>query len=291
MLNREMPNDENFKYFEATILDIDECTPKKLKELEWNIQIGIEDKIVYDPIDKFADVYNWVIKNKEFSILDYCKNTNIKESTGKEILEQTILLNDYLKYINKEGQWMYAKRNKLSRAMPEIISFLKNIEKEFPEKYELYKIILFNALWMKVSSDLGKYIRNTMKKEIFNLIQHDKHELENFEKIQELIDEKIKNEFKIADNPNNALELISDDSFEAKKEFHKSINNITDKNTLFSLKNNPFNILNNIEQFSVSLKKEINFINNMNNDEKDKIKEKISTIVSKLKEISDDIKN
>ena len=74
---RRIQRDTNIKqYFEAVILSFDiknRLDEKKIKELELDLQLGREERVSYDPIDRIFDVYNTIKVQKLMTPEEYKK--------------------------------------------------------------------------------------------------------------------------------------------------------------------------------------------------------------------------
>ena len=90
-LNEENPNDENFKYFNAFILkgDVD---AKTIKELELNVQLGKDEKVDYNLMDRYMDVYNVVKLQRKMTAEEYAKSSNKTKKEIEEIIEINLFL-------------------------------------------------------------------------------------------------------------------------------------------------------------------------------------------------------
>lgn len=74
---RRIQRDINIKqYFEAVILSFDiknKLDEKKIKELELDLQLGRQERVSYDPIDRIFDVYNTIEVQKLMTREEYKK--------------------------------------------------------------------------------------------------------------------------------------------------------------------------------------------------------------------------
>ncbi|MFS9215755.1 ParB N-terminal domain-containing protein [Streptococcus infantis] len=74
---RRIQRDTDIKqYFEAVILSFDiknKLDEKKIKELELDLQLGREERVSYDPIDRIFDVYNTIKVQKLMTREEYKK--------------------------------------------------------------------------------------------------------------------------------------------------------------------------------------------------------------------------
>lgn len=80
-------DDSKFNWFETVILDKDyENNAKQIKLLELQIQIGEEEKVEYNPIDRLVGIYRDLIDEdtKLLSVKEYSKSTNENETQVKK---------------------------------------------------------------------------------------------------------------------------------------------------------------------------------------------------------------
>ena len=101
-LNQENPNQEEYKYFNAFILNSDNVDEKIIKQLELNIQLAKDEKVNYDITDRYMDIYNVVSLQKKLTIEEYSKYSNITEKEIREIIDQIEIVKEYLVYIKKD---------------------------------------------------------------------------------------------------------------------------------------------------------------------------------------------
>ncbi|KRL63069.1 hypothetical protein FC23_GL001006 [Lactobacillus psittaci DSM 15354] len=93
-------------YYEAVILPFtfDAQTDRiKIKKLEIAIQMGIEERQSYNPVDLALDVYNTTSgENKMMSIEDYASDANMKIKEAKQILDAAIYMRKFLEFIGAD---------------------------------------------------------------------------------------------------------------------------------------------------------------------------------------------
>lgn len=73
------------QYFEAAILSFDidnKIDEKKIKELELDLQLGREERVSYDPIDRIFDVYNTIEVQKLMTVEEYKKASGAGNTKG-----------------------------------------------------------------------------------------------------------------------------------------------------------------------------------------------------------------
>ncbi len=112
-------------HFEAVILDQAEgLSDIDIKRLELNLQHAEERPVDYDPIDNLVEVYSVIAKEKLFSIEEYARNTNKKKSEVEKMVKKSILMVDFLEFINAEGKFYIARDLNLDGPLQEIMGIL-----------------------------------------------------------------------------------------------------------------------------------------------------------------------
>lgn len=219
-LNEENPDDENFKYFNAIILkgDVDS---KTLKELELNVQLGKDEKVNYNLMDRYMDVYNVIQLQQKLTIEEYAKSSNHSIKDIKEIIDIISIMNDYLNFLKKEEKWEIIKAKKKLEHFKEIYNCLKNVDLKSDK--ENIKTIVFDYIVTEVPDADSKSIRNLTKnitknkndkQNWFDFINDhsyshekikdiiEKNNIQTFEKIEE----KLKNDDELIENLKNNLD-------------------------------------------------------------------------------------
>lgn len=83
---RMIERDKNIaQYFNAVILPLNanlKSDEKSIKELELDLQLGREERVNYDPIDRIFDVYNTIEVEKLMTIDEYKKASGAKSTKG-----------------------------------------------------------------------------------------------------------------------------------------------------------------------------------------------------------------
>jgi hypothetical protein len=129
------------KTFEAIILPLDansEIDEKKIKELELDLQLGREERVNYDPIDRIFDVFNTIEIEQIMTIEEYKKASGARNTRG--INRDLRLAHLILKFIEivspggkPEDKFYLARELKLDGPIEEIestITKLKDKNKE-----------------------------------------------------------------------------------------------------------------------------------------------------------------
>lgn len=129
------------KDFEAVIIKLDvdsENDEKRIKELELDLQLGREERLPYDPIDRIYDVYNTIEVQKMMTVEEYKKASGAGNTKG--INRDIRLANLILRFIdivspggNPADKFYLARELKLDGPIEDIegtINKLKSSDKE-----------------------------------------------------------------------------------------------------------------------------------------------------------------
>lgn len=150
---------DNFSYFETVILEKDyEQSAKQIKMLELQIQIGSEERVDYDPIDRLVGVYRDIEENRLLTEDEYARSTNQKTSVVKKELDIAKLLVEFLEAIKAPKQYYLARELQLDGPIRELYTALNNIQDE--DKRQSFKYIAFTNLLSKPDDDMTRFIRN-----------------------------------------------------------------------------------------------------------------------------------
>ena len=150
---------DNFSYFETVILEKDyEHSAKQIKMLELQIQIGAEERVDYDPIDRLVGIYRDIVDNRLLTEDEYARSTNQKVAAVKKELEIAKLLVEFLEAIKAPKQYYLARELQLDGPIRELYGALNNIVDE--DKRQEFKYIAFVNLLMKPDEDMTRFIRN-----------------------------------------------------------------------------------------------------------------------------------
>lgn len=150
-------NLDGLQYFEAAILDT-ELSNKEIRKYESFYQYGNEDKVEYDPIQKYIAAKEQ--KELGYSEKEIAENfstlTNNKESKVKEWLAEFELMEEYLDYIGEAG--LYTALESREEAFINLYKTLKSF-KEGKAGREIWaitdidlenlKLRYFDYIWMK----------------------------------------------------------------------------------------------------------------------------------------------
>ncbi len=279
-LNQENPNQEEYKYFNAFILNSDNVDEKIIKQLELNIQLAKDEKVNYDIMDRYMDIYNVISLQKKLTIEEYSKYSNMTEKEIQEIIDQIDIMKEYLKYIKKDLKWDIIKRKKKLEHFKEVKNSLNKIHSE-SEQHEM-KQISFDYILCEAPDADSKSIRelcsSSYKKDKKNWDSFILNCEDSHEKIQEVINKNKNFDFdKLESDLKKDKELIED----LKYNFQElSINNfISDE------KNKIDRVLKEISKKMMILSQHWNELEEINDSDPFRLKEihkTINTIVNEL---------
>lgn len=157
-------------FFEAVILPFTydaKAERSQIKRLEIAIQMGVEERLQYDPVDLSVDIYQTIIKDELMSINDYKLEANMSVKDIKDRIATVELMHDFLNFINaKPNAYYIVKDAKLYNPLYELA---KKFTTNFPDKgpkYEQTKATAFTLLGKMVSvggdtvREVRDYVRN-----------------------------------------------------------------------------------------------------------------------------------
>lgn len=177
-------------YFKAILLDQAEgIDDKDIKKLELQLQHGKEKPIEYNPIDNLVDIYQDIIENKLFTIEEYKQYVNKSASDVKKMVKRSVLMNQFLQYINAKKQYHIARDWEFDTIFQDILNIIerqlkgidiitildaKSENKSEVQEYLRIRNTLFatalsgrmlktNTQTERSSDDLSRYIRNIGK--------------------------------------------------------------------------------------------------------------------------------
>lgn len=183
-LNKE---DENYKYFEAIILDSSLIPQNEIKLLEWNIQLGKEEKKNYDPINRYLDMYIQIEIDNSFTIEQYCQatNSNVKEMENE--IKNIELIKEWLEYINAKNDWELAREYRIYDHFKEIQKMCKKLKNS--TERNIAKKVLFDYVTIAPHSKDSKTVRQ-LANDIYSL--RDSRDLETFFEKHQTMNNKIR---------------------------------------------------------------------------------------------------
>jgi len=126
------------QYFEAVILSFDinnKIDEKKIKELELDLQLGREERVSYDPIDRIFDVYNTIEVQKLMTPEEYKKASGAGNTKG--INKDLRLANLIIKFLsivapneNPIDKFYLARELKLDGPLEDIERTINKLKKD-----------------------------------------------------------------------------------------------------------------------------------------------------------------
>ena len=268
---------DKFNYFETTILNKNyERDEKQIKMLELQIQIGKEERVDYDPIDKLVGLYRDVEVKKLLTIDEYARGTNMKVSKAKSELEVANLMVEFLEYINAKDQFYLARELNLNGPLRELQRILnKNIDED---KCEQIKCAVFSTMLVCPEKDLTRFVRK------YDSISTSKY-------ADDFIDEQIEIAEKVIDNlPTNGKvnndvisEIRKDDKL--RDSLSRSVEKYDNKVKVVETKNKPLQFVKRASDMIGLIDQEV--IKHMNENQKEEMIENINDIEETIKEIKE----
>ncbi|WP_271401837.1 hypothetical protein [Salinicoccus roseus] len=157
------------QYFETVILEEDiNDDRKRLKKLELNVQHAIEEKIEYNPIDRYVGLYNDIIRDEMFTIPEYAKETGRLKPNGqpdanyvKGEVDKAKLMVEFLQTFNMKDKFHIARELNMGGPLYEFNQVIKNIKDE--DEKEIIKQIMFTTELVKPQPETKHLYRNIGK--------------------------------------------------------------------------------------------------------------------------------
>lgn len=113
-------------WFEAAILDdATGSDPKRIKLLELAIQIGEEEKVAYDPVDRLVGVYRDVVKSHLITPAEYGSATGMTEAEVKKLVDRAQYMEEFLEFCQAPEQYHLARALKVDGPLGEFGRVLK----------------------------------------------------------------------------------------------------------------------------------------------------------------------
>lgn len=196
---RRIQKEKNIsQFFEAAILSFDiknKIDEKKIKELELDLQLGREERVSYDPIDRIFDVYNTIEVQKLMTPEEYKKASGAGNTKGiNRDIRLAKLIIKFLAIIapsqNPIDKFYLARELKLDGPIEEIEGTINKLKenKETITQNVLTTLAVQIAKSDAGDSDITRKIRN-IKKNILNNPDINKHYIEATDShVDEIID-------------------------------------------------------------------------------------------------------
>ena len=155
-------DDEKFNWFETIILNRDyKHDEKQIKMLELQIQIGEDQKVDYNPVDRLVGVYRDLIKEKLLSIEEYARSTNRKKAEVEKDIELAELMAEFLDFINAHEKFYIARDLAIDGPLNEAQGILRKERDE--DARQRLKCVIFANLAVKPIDDMTRFIRDIKK--------------------------------------------------------------------------------------------------------------------------------
>ena len=117
-------NVDHCKYFEAIILD-DEADQKRVMKLETELQMGDDEKVGYDAIQKYLKCSQ--LQDVGYTISDIAVMMSESESSINEYLKTLHMMENYLEYLGYDG--IYTRLEKKEGQFVDLTKFVEQIKK------------------------------------------------------------------------------------------------------------------------------------------------------------------
>lgn len=172
------------QYFNAVIIPLDQklkTDEKIIKELELDLQLGREERVSYDPIDRIFDVYNTIKVEKIMNEDEYKKASGAKTTRGiNRDLRLAELIIKFIEIVSPGGnpidKFYLARDLKLDGPVEEIEGVINNLKSD---NVEATKDAVFT--YLIVSKVVDKQNDSTrIMREIKNNILKDNDRLQYF---------------------------------------------------------------------------------------------------------------
>lgn len=146
-------------WFEAAILDdATGSDEKRIKLLELAIQIGEEEKVAYDPVDRLVGVYRDVIKNHLITPAEYGNATGMTEREVNKLVERAEYMEDFLEFCQAPEQYHLARSLKVDGPLGEFGRILKKYDNKRDK--QLVKRLMYANMVVQPEGDITRYVRD-----------------------------------------------------------------------------------------------------------------------------------
>ena len=273
--------DPKFGYFEAVILERDyEKSAKQIKMLELQIQIGAEERVDYNPIDRLVGIYRDIEETKLLTVDEYAKSTNQPVKEIEKQLDQAKLLAEYLESINCPGQYHMAREANLNGPLLELQGILREIKD--PDKRQQVKYIIFANLLMSPTGDMTRFVRKA--KSIADSAYVDEFIEKESDAAEEVLDKLSEKEAVTTDD---IAEIRADQ--EIKDTFEQTMDVVYNKVKVTETRNKPNMMLvkavNDLEAIDIRL------LRKLSEEQIESMRESLERLTEKLEEVKEAIEN
>lgn len=276
-LRRLASKNDRFMYFETVILDRNyENSAKQIKMLELAIQHGEESKVDYSPIDRLVGVYNDIVDTKLLSEEEYARSTNESLTDIKRRVELSILMIEFLEFINAPKQFYIARDLQVYYPLEELQKILKKCHSE--DEKEDIKISVFNNILLQPAGDMTRFVRN-FKNILGTAFQED-----FIEEQKELAAKSIENLPETGKVNTTVIREVIRSNDELNQEMERSVEKALTKVKKNDTRNRPIQLAEKATTFLESI--DINILSKMNDSEIQRLKRQLD----RLSETIDNIK-
>ena len=150
------------QFFETIILDYDYKNDYKyIKSLELELQMGVDEKVKYDPIDKLFGVYKSIRIEKAFTVEEYAALfDDYSVNDVKKDLALADLMVEYLEFQGTPGKYYIAKDMDLQGTLFEIPAILEKVRKKNPDLVDDVKLRIFASISVGATKRLNLFMRD-----------------------------------------------------------------------------------------------------------------------------------
>lgn len=208
-LHREFPDDERYKYFKAALILVDgqEITHELLKKYELKVQFGVDEKVAYNTINMYMSIYDLVEKSKTFDYTTVANLVGKKPNDIIKIVNTCKLVDDFLKYIEKPGEYTLAEKFNIYWPLEPFAQYLKKNKNNMTAlEIANRKSIFFDYLLTLDVELMTQNLRDGLIKKIFSKPE----EAENLiQKHNEIIGDQIHNVIENTDDADTFFNEIN----------------------------------------------------------------------------------
>ena len=150
------------QFFETIILDYDYKNDYKyIKSLELELQMGVDEKVKYDPIDKLFGVYKSIRIERAFTVEEYAALfDDYSVNDVKKDLALADLMVEYLDFQGTPGKYYIAKDMDLQGTLFEIPAILEKVKKKNPDLVDDVKLRIFASISVGATKRLNLFMRD-----------------------------------------------------------------------------------------------------------------------------------
>lgn len=278
--------DDKFAFFEAVYLDApnenDKDGWKRIKALELNIQYNVDEKRDYNRIDFLVSFYRDTIdpSTKMFDKKQYCYASGIKESEYDKNVNIINIMLDYLQWRGKPKAFYILKNEKLDGPIEDIALHTKKMS---DEEWGLIKDYIYYYITHVKMGDRTRDIRELLKSAKSNgtLFSNYKNAINDSKTMTELRNAVASKDVKASTAEESKQNREIQDKIQ--KKLIKAFEDAKFQDKMESANNEPFKLLDDVTN---QIKKvDIAVIKNMDENQKENVKLKISEIEKNLEEI------